>query len=149
MKRIRTWTTSQWAIALLGLGLLLSLAANCWFYTRLDGPLPPLRGTYCTNAARPGGEYLLLDGESRFCRYTQEEGFLDDGTFEEIGENRYALRSSQGRSFCALRTREGLTLFNGEENTVYSLSRMGKATESTYYLISVPEEQPDWLKSPA
>ncbi len=79
-------TAAQWVIIVLGVGLIVSLAWNCRLYTQLYGPLPPLKGTYCTDASRPRGVYLIFDGESRFCRYNQEEGVLDDGTCEDIGE---------------------------------------------------------------
>ena len=67
-------TAAQWTILVLGIGLMISLMANIYLYQQRNAPLPDLRGTYCTDASAPGGVYLIFNGESRFCRYTQTEG---------------------------------------------------------------------------
>ena len=139
-------TAAQWVIIILGIGLILSLGWNAYFYNRIYGPLPPMRGTYCTNASASRGTYLIFDGEGRFCRYTQEEGVLDDGTCEEIGENRYALVSDAGRTFGILRNREGVYLFDGEENYI---SFFPKLKSGTAYFLAGGAEWPEWVNSPA
>ena len=103
-------TAAQWTILVLGIGLMISLMANIYLYQQRNAPLPDLRGTYCTDASMGLGTYLIFDGQGRFCRYTQTEGVLDDGTYEELGEGRYALRSQEGRSFCVLQDRDGVYL---------------------------------------
>ena len=56
----------SWALLLLGVGLCLSLAGNLYLYTELNRQLPPLRGTYCTDASIGLGTYLIFDGEGLF-----------------------------------------------------------------------------------
>lgn len=145
---MRKITRHQWVTILPGIGLALSLLGNLYLYHQEYAPLPQLRGTYCTNASAPGGVYLIFNGESRFCRYTQTEGVLDDGTCEDLGEGRYALRSSEGRGFCVLQDRAGVYLFDGTDNTLCffpKLEKMGTA----YLLTDIPGEYPDWLSPPA
>ena len=48
-------TASQWAILVLGAGLMISLITNLYLFQQRNAPLPHLRGTYCTNASLPGG----------------------------------------------------------------------------------------------
>ena len=140
-------TAAQWTILVLGIGLMISLMANIYLYQQRNAPLPDLRGTYCTDASAPGGVYLIFNGESRFGRYTQTEGVLDDGTYEELGEGRYALRSQEGRSFCVLQDRDGVYLFDGEENSVSFFPKL-KEFGTAYMLFAIPGEWPEWLKHP-
>lgn len=140
-------TAAQWAIIALGVGLIISLAWNVYFYGRIYGPLPPLRGTYCTDAAAGLGTYLIFDGEDRFCRYTQTEGVLDEGSCEDLGEGRYALRSGEGRTFGVLQNREGVYLFDGEENYVAFFPKL-KKLGTAYLLFDIPGGYPDWLRPP-
>lgn len=144
MKKI---TAHQWVIILLGIGLMISLIANVCLFQQRNAPLPALRGTYCTDAATGLGTYLIFDGESRFCRYTQREGVLDNGTCEDLGEGRYALRSEEGGEFCVLQNREGVYLFDGEENYVSFFPKLKKLGEA-YMMFDIPGEYPDWLKPP-
>ena len=140
-------TAAQWTILVLGIGLMISLMANIYLYQQRNAPLPDLRGTYCTDASAPGGVYLIFNGESRFCRYTQTEGVLDDGTCEDLGEGRYALRSGEGRGFGAVQNRDGVYLFDGEENTVSFFPKL-KKSGAAYMLFDIPGEYPDWLRPP-
>ena len=61
------------------------------FYAAHDQPVSAHRtvGTYCTNNMLPSGEYLVLDQESRYCRYVQLEGILDSGSYrlQSIGKS--------------------------------------------------------------
>ena len=141
-------TAAQGAILVLGIGLMVSLAWNVFFYGRIYGPLPHLRGTYCTDASTGLGTYLIFDGEGRFCRYTQQEGVLDDGTCEDLGEGRYALRSGEGRGFCVLQNRDGVYLFDGEEPYISFFPKLKEFGEP-YLLFDIPGQYPDWLKPPA
>ena len=141
-------TPAQWAILVLGAGLIVSLAWNAYFYSRLHGAPPPLRGTYCTDASAPRGVYLIFDGESRFCRYTQQEGVLDDGTCEEIGEGRYALRSGEGRTFCVLQNHDGVYLFDGGENYVAFFPKL-KDYGTAYGMFGNVDNWPEWLRPSA
>lgn len=138
----------SWALLLLGVGLCLSLAGNLYLYTELNRQLPPLRGTYCTDASIGLGTYLIFDGEGLFCRYTQTEGVLDDGTCEDLGEGLYALRSKEGGGFCILQDREGVYLFSGEENSIAFFPKL-KELGTAYLLADIPGEYPEWLKPPA
>ena len=140
-------TAAQWTILVLGIGLMISLMANIYLYQQRNAPLPDLRGTYCTDASMGLGTYLIFDGQGRFCRYTQTEGVLDDGTYEELGEGRYALRSQEGRSFCVLQDRDGVYLFDGEENSVSFFPKL-KGFGTAYMLFAIPGEWPEWLKHP-
>ena len=141
-------TASQWTILVLGAGLMISLIANVYLYQQRHAPLPHLRGTYCTDASMGLGTYLIFDGENRFCRYTQTEGVLDDGTCQDLGEGRYALRSEAGRTFCVLQNRDGVYLFDSEENTVSFFPKL-KKSGAAYMLFDIPGEYPDWLRPPA
>lgn len=141
-------TAAQWVIIVLGVGLMGSLMANIWLYQQRNAPLPDLRGTYCTDASAPGGVYLIFDGESRFCRYTQTEGVLDDGTCEDLGEGRYALRSEEGRGFGVVQNRDGVYLFDGEENDVSFFPKL-KEFGTAYGMFGSAGNWPDWLKPPA
>ena len=141
-------TASQWAILVLGAGLMISLIANvCLYYQQRHAPLPHLRGTYCTDASMGLGTYLIFDGQGRFCRYTQTEGVLDDGTCQDLGEGRYALRSEEGRGFGAVQNRDGVYLFDAEENDVSFFPKL-KEFGDAYMLFGVPGEYPDWLRLP-
>ncbi|MCX4370226.1 MAG: hypothetical protein OSJ58_00205 [Dysosmobacter sp.] len=140
-------TASQWTILVLGAGLMIFLIANVCLYQQRHAPLPHLRGTYCTDASMGLGTYLIFDGEGRFCRYTQTEGVLDDGTCQDLGEGRYALRSEEGRTFCVLQNRDGVYLFDGEENTVSFFPKL-KKSGAAYMLFDIPGEYPDWLRPP-
>ena len=140
-------TASQWTILVLGAGLMISLIANVYLFQQRHAPLPHLRGTYCTDASMGLGTYLIFDGEGRFCRYTQTEGVLDDGTCQDLGEGRYALRSEEGRTFCVLQNRDGVYLFDGEENTVSFFPKL-KKSGAAYMLFDIPGEYPDWLRPP-
>ena len=140
-------TASQWTILALGAGLMISLIANVCLYQQRHAPLPHLRGTYCTDASMGLGTYLVFDGQGRFCRYTQTEGVLDDGTCQDLGEGRYALRSEEGRTFCVLQNRDGVYLFDGEENTVSFFPKL-KKSGAAYMLFDIPGEYPDWLRPP-
>ncbi len=140
-------TASQWTILVLGAGLMISLIANVYLYQQRHAPLPHLRGTYCTDASMGLGTYLIFDGENRFCRYTQTEGVLDDGTCQDLGEGRYALRSEEGRTFCVLQNRDGVYLFDSEENTVSFFPKL-KKSGAVYMLFDIPGEYPDWLRPP-
>ncbi len=140
-------TASQWTILVLGAGLMIFLIANVCLYQQRHAPLPHLRGTYCTDASMGLGTYLIFDGEGRFCRYTQTEGVLDDGTCQDLGEGRYALRSEEGRTFCVLQNWDGVYLFDGEENTVSFFPKL-KKSGAAYMLFDIPGEYPDWLRPP-
>ena len=140
-------TAAQWTILVLGIGLMISLMANIYLYQQRNAPLPDLLVTYCTDASMGLGTYLIFDGQGRFCRYTQTEGVLDDGTYEELGEGRYALRSQEGRSFCVLQDRDGVYLFDGEENSVSFFPKL-KEFGTAYMLFAIPGEWPEWLKHP-
>ena len=140
-------TASQWTILVLGAGLMIFLIANVCLYQQRHAPLPHLRGTYCTDASMGLGTYLIFDGEGRFCRYTQTEGVLDDGTCQDLGEGRYALRSEEGRTFCVLQNLDGVYLFDGEENTVSFFPKL-KKSGAAYMLFDIPGEYPDWLRPP-
>lgn len=142
----RRLSVPNWALLLLSVGLCLSLAGNLYLCAELNRQPPPLRGTYCTNASAPGGQYLLFDGGGHFCRYTQEDGVLDDGTCEDAGEGRYALRSQEGRGFCVLRDREGVYLFDGGENTVVFFPKL-KELGTAYLLADIPGGYPAWLRA--
>ena len=137
-------TASQWTILVLGAGLMISLIANVYLLQQRNAPLPHLRGTYCTDASTGLGTYLIFDGESRFCRYTQTEGVLDDGTCEDLGEGRYALRSDGWQGFAVLRDREGVHLFDGADSSAAFFERMGEF----YAMPQIPGGYPDWLKPP-
>lgn len=141
-------TPAQWVILALGVGLMVSLGWNAYFYSRLHGPLPPLRGTYCTDASSPGGVYLIFDGESRFCHYTQQEGVLDDGTCEDLGEGRYTLMSEEGRTFCVLQSRDGVYLFDGGENYVAFFPKL-KELGTAYGMFGNVDNWPEWLRPSA
>ncbi|MCI9579490.1 MAG: hypothetical protein HFF98_11690 [Oscillibacter sp.] len=141
-------TAPQWVILVLGAGLMISLIANVYLLQQKNAPLPHLRGTYCTDASTGLGTYLIFDGESRFCRYTQTEGVLDDGTCRDLGEGRYALRSEGGRTFCVLQSRDGVEFFDGEELDVSFFPKL-KEFGDAYMLFDIPGEYPDWLKAPA
>ena len=141
-------TASQWTILVLGAGLMISLIANVYLFQQRHAPLPHLRGTYCTDASMGLGTYLIFDGQGRFCRYTQTEGVLDDGTCEDLGEGRYALCSEEGRGFGVVQNRDGVYLFDGEENDVSFFPKL-KEFGDAYMLVGIPGEYPDWLKAPA
>lgn len=145
-RKLRVLSPAQWTIIILGVGLMISLAVNVYLYQRRNAPLPDLRGTYCTDASTGLGSYLIFDGERRFCRYTQTEGVLDDGTCEALGEGRYALRSQEGRSFCILQDRDGVYLFSGEENAVAFFPKL-KELGTAWLLADIPGEYPDWLRA--
>ena len=55
-----------------------------------------------------------------------------------------AFRSQEGRTFCVLRNREGVYLFDGEENGVSFLPKLNAA----YFLVG-GAEWPEWVRSPA
>lgn len=135
-------TAAQWVIIVLGTGLMISLAVNVYLCQSV--PLPRLRGTYCTDASAGLGTYLIFDGQGRFCRYTQTEGVLDDGTCEDLGEGRYALRSDGWQGFAVLRDREGAHLFDGADSSAAFFERMGEF----YAMPQIPGGYPDWLKPP-
>ena len=139
-------TAAQWVIIVLGTGLMISLAMNVYLCQPV--PLPHLRGTYCTDASAGLGTYLIFDGQGRFCRYTQTEGVLDDGTCQDLGEGRYALCSEEGRGFGVVQNRDGVYLFDGEENDVSFFPKL-KEFGDAYMLFGVPGEYPDWLRPPA
>lgn len=141
-------TAPQCAILVLGAGLMISMMANIYLYQQRYAPLPHLRGTYCTNASVPGGVYLIFDGQGRFCRYTQTEGVLEDGTCRDLGEGRYALRSEGDRGFGVVQNRDGVYLFDGEEQDVSFFPKL-KEFGDAYMLFDIPGEYPDWLKAPA
>ncbi len=141
-------TASQWTILVLGAGLMISLIANVYLFQQRHAPLPHLRGTYCTDASMGLGTYLIFDGQGRFCRYTQTEGVLDDGTCQDLGEGRYALCSEEGRGFGVVQNRDGVYLFDGEENDVSFFPKL-KEFGDAYMLFGVPGEYPDWLRPPA
>ena len=135
-------TAAQWVIIVLGIGLMISLAVNVYLCQSV--PLPRLRGTYCTDASAGLGTYLIFDGQGRFCRYTQTEGVLDDGTCEDLGEGRYALRSDGWQGLAVLRDREGAHLFDGADSSAAFFERMGEF----YAMPQIPGGYPDWLKPP-
>ena len=92
-------------------------------------------GTYCTNNMLPSGEYLVLDQESRYCRYVQLEGILDSGSYQEEQQGQYALLSDTGEPFSILIVDDTAYLFSGGGLTAYS-----KLSDVPTY-INVPERR--------
>lgn len=71
-------------------------------------------GTYqAGNAAT--AVYLVFDDKGNFCRYTQQNGVLEEGIYLEDSPEQYTLTASDGYLCQAVRTRKGIYFFNGRE----------------------------------
>ena len=113
--------------------LVCSMMSNLILYTELHEKKPQLyKGTYQTKIGKPI-IYLLLDGQKNFCRYTQENGVIDSGTYYLTNSTYYTFNPSAGNMFYMFPSEDGFVYVGNECNetiTYYHLS-----TALVYYEI--------------
>ena len=123
--------------------LVCSMMINLILYTKLHEKKPQLyKGTYQTEIGKPR-IYLLLDGQKNFCRYTQEKGVIDSGTYYLTNSTYYTFNTSAGNIFYMFPSEDGFAYVSNECKetiTYYHLS-----TALVYY--ETPNNVwPKWCK---
>ena len=83
-----------YAVLLLGLGLAAALGLSLALIGKASPGPASLSGTY--SKSTPGGVYLALDHAGHFCIYTQEDGLLQEGNYQESQDKLYTLQGVSG-----------------------------------------------------
>ncbi len=117
MKKITIYVSVFWMLVAL---LLVSLFANVILFDRsASQKVPPLAGSYCTNTAASDGVYLVFDHYGNYCKYTQAQGLLEEGTYEQVNHNQYILTGSTGICSSLLLTHDGVYCASTDASLVY------------------------------
>lgn len=77
-----------------------------------------LPGSYSTQGY--GSVYLVLDKKGNYCKYTQQEGLLEEGTYVESGENQYHLEGNAGESGDILLVKDGVYYTSEDGSLTYA-----------------------------
>ncbi len=118
--------------------LMLSLVFNYAQYDLANSPpKSPVMGTYQAGNT-VAAVYLVFDDKGNFCRYTQQNGVLEEGVYLEDSPEQYTLTASNGHLCQAVRTREGIYFFNGRE----AVALYVKVDSALFFVGN--HEWPDW-----
>lgn len=122
-------------------GLICSIIGNIILYkmsTEKSSLL--LKGTYQTDIDRYK-TYILLDNQNNFCRYTQEDGVLDSGTYSLTNSTYYTFYTTDGSIFYMLPSENGFGYISKEMDEIAIYNRLSSAL--VFY--DTPNDKwPDW-----
>ncbi len=121
--------------------LLASLFVNLYQFEKASH-VPPLQlpGSYCTNAALPNGTYLVFDSKGHYCKYTQTDGLLDEGSYAEYNRPQYDLVSKSGSREQVILEGDGL-YYISQDGVVASMTRF---SDIPVFIGQWAEDWPGW-----
>lgn len=134
----------QMLLWILVAGLLASLMFNLVQYNRADASSSNLKGTYCTDVAGVNGTYLVFDANGHFCLYTQSQGLLEEGNYDECGENLYWIESTTGSKSNVLLAGDGV-YYASEDGT---LERYARFNDTPTFVGDWSQEWSHWPDGP-
>lgn len=77
-----------------------------------------LAGSYSTQAY--GSVYVVFDKYGHYCKYTQQDGLLEEGTYVESGGNQYHLKGNAGESGDILLVKDGVYYTSEDGSLTYA-----------------------------